>query len=163
MKYSFLLISLNFVFYTYSQDSLQIRKCEIVEIFKRINKTDKSNIKDTTIRYQSFQDNFNQIVSLIESGGLIDASSFSKKERKIISQGITRTFIHIFQINADLILNEHFIHLIANELKAGRFSREYLVVPLSIYVYDNNIKSPFTGVLKEALIKWEISDKEILR
>ena len=100
-------------------------------MFKLINKTDQSNLNDSTIRHQSFRDNFNQI--------------------------------HIFQLEADLILNAHFIDLVTRELRAGRFSRNYLIVPLSIYVYDNNIKSPYMGELKKALMKWGINDQEIQR
>jgi hypothetical protein len=163
MKYSLLTVTLLFIFFAHSQDSIQNRKCEIVEMFKVINKTDKSNLNDSTIRYQSFRDNFDQIFSLIESGGFIGVTNFKKKERKIITQGITRTLIHIFQIEPGLILNDYFINLISSELRTGRFEKSYLIVPLSIYVYDNKIKSPYSGILKEALMKWEINDQEIQR
>ena len=161
MKYLLIFLVYSCFFTVRSQDSLRITKTEMIEMFKEINRTDNSNMNDTTFRYQIFRKNFERIVDLIASENFIDESRLKRSEKRIVIQGITRTLIHIFQIEPSLILNNNFIELIAAELKAERFSREYLVLPLSIYVYDNKINTPNTGELNNALTKWGIAYKEI--
>lgn len=148
---------------SYCQDTLSNQ--ELLKMFKQINKSDQSQRGDPVARQKIFLNNFKEIKKLIEYQGFVNIdSSFSKKRhKKIIKSGIRRTFTHILQTDPSLILNENFIELIHKELQAKRFCKDCLIVPLSIYVYDNEIKSPFEGVLKNALTAWGIRESEVVQ
>ena len=163
MKFLILLLVSFFMRHAIGQEEMLYQDRDIIQMFKLINKSDKSNRNDTTVRHKSFIENFNIIVNLIETQGFINTANLRKKDGEIISRGVTRTLTHIFQIQPNLILNDHFIDLITIELNEGRFRQEYLLIPLSVYVYDNKIKIPYNEMLNKAITKWGIKEQEIIK
>ncbi|WP_133122251.1 hypothetical protein [Brumimicrobium salinarum] len=155
------LILLLFSFKSSCQDTLSSQ--EMLQVFKQINKSDASKLRHPEKREEIFLTNFKEIKELIEYQGLVIDSNFSKKRHiKLAESAIRMTFTHILQSNPSLILNEKFIELIREKLQTKKFCKDYLIFPLSVYVYENEIKSPFEGVLKDAMRIWGINESELI-
>jgi hypothetical protein len=146
--------------FSFSQGALE--KDEILKLFKEILISDQTELKDSTKRAQIFRANYFKIIGLIENQGFVNVDSTFQKEKdqKTVKWGFTMTFTHILQTDPKLILNAETIDLISKEIHSGNLNKEYLIIPLSVFVYD------FTNLMQEevdfALEEWGIDESELL-
>lgn len=145
---------------SFSQEALG--KEEVLTLFKEILISDQTELKDSAKRAQIFRDNYFKIIGLIENQGFVNVDSLykKKKDRNTIKSGFRATFTHVLQTDPKLILNREIIVLISKEIHSGNFNKDYLIIPLSVFVYD------FPNLMQEevdlALKEWGIDKSEIL-
>jgi len=112
---------------------------ELIEVFKKILKTDQSHLRDSNIRHPIFRSNFETIVNIIDDQGFPQLSKYysSRKQRNIIDDASRVTFVHILQTKPDLLLNEEIIYKFKNQIDKGRMNNVSLSLALNIINYDH--------------------------
>ena len=147
----------------FAQENCNYSEKDIVSIFKHINKTDASNIKNPEVRKNDFIHNFDTIIRIMNCSDFeIQNGNYSKREKRKIEDGISRTLIHVFQSAPEKILNDSTIDLFKKQLEISNMKKKTLLNALSIYKYDNsnefgNLKSYYS----KALENWDISEEEM--
>ena len=165
MKPILTLVILLFSILVFSQENCNYSKKEIISIFKRINKSDASNIKNPEIRKNDFIRNFDTIIYLMNCSDFeIPNGDYSKKGIKRLEKGIDRTLIHIFQFSPERILNDSIINLFKSQLEISNLKQSTLITALSIYKFDfkddlEKLKLQYRNALKS----WGILDEQILK
>ena len=105
--------------------------------FKKIIKTDQSNIRNHSVRDSLILKNFSLIKSLLEdSVNLNTNQELKKRTHKRLNIGLVMTFIHVLQIDPHLLLNDETVHLFAENIDQKRIGSEELKSALSVYQID---------------------------
>ncbi len=90
----------------------------------------------------------------------VDSLYKKKKDRNTIESGFRATFTHVLQTDPELVLNPETIALISKEIHMGNLNKDYLIIPLSVFVYD------FPNLMQEevdfAMKQWGIDGSELL-
>jgi hypothetical protein len=158
-----LLFSLFIVSISFAQNNCNYSEKEIVSIFKLINKSDTSNIKHPEVRRNDFFQNFDTIIRIMNCSDFeIQSGNYSKREKRKIEDGISRTLIHIFQSAPEKILNDSTIDLFKKQLEISNMKKKTLLNALTIYKYDNsNEFGSLKSYYSKALEEWDISEEEL--
>ena len=105
--------------------------------FKKIIKSDQSNIRNNSVRDSLILENFSLIKSLLnDSVNLNTTQELNKRTHKRLNTGLVITFIHVLQIDPHLLLNEETVHLFAEHIDQKRISSKELKSALSVYQID---------------------------
>ena len=136
----FLSFSLLFAFSAISQSDT-LNDEELIAIFKEINESDASHMKEPEIREQIFIENFKTIVKITKAQGFPQLQEHyrKKKIRNCIINGSRITFIHILQSQPKMLLNEEMIELFGKEIKSDRLDNSILETALFAFKYDHDV------------------------
>lgn len=157
-------IFLLFSFIAASQNNCNYAENEVVDLFNKINKTDKSNLNNPEIRRNDFYNNFDTIIYLMNCSDFeIKNGNYTKREKQKIKDGIRRTLIHIIQVEPSKILNDSIIELFALQLSSSNLDNSDLKIALSVYLHDHKNKlNELQKMFNKALSQWVIKEEELL-
>ncbi len=105
--------------------------------FKKIIKADQSNIRNNSVRDSLILENFSLIKSLLDdSVNLNTNQELKKRTHKRLNIGLVMTFIHILQIDPQLLLNDKTAHFFAEYIDQKRIGSGELKSALNVYQID---------------------------